>query len=143
MGTPADHIKVVGTMILMSLGPHGYANLGISRSGNGCVIGLMLAGNRAVAAPFLRLSGRPAGLGVGGFSFFVNDANAAITAAASARVNIVAKSPVPFALIVQSDDPGAVARLRQQGAWMLLDARGRGLCDRLLLTPGRTARDYP
>ena len=54
--------------------------------------------------------------------------NAALAATIAAGGKIIAKSPLPFALIVQSDDPDFIARMRRAGAWLLLDATGRGLC---------------
>ena len=64
---------------------------------------------------------------LGVFSPFAG-ADAATRAAAAAGANIVAPSPVPFALIVQSDDPEFFVRMRRAGAWLLFDATGRGLC---------------
>ncbi|MDE1900873.1 MAG: hypothetical protein KGI37_04405 [Alphaproteobacteria bacterium] len=42
--------------------------------------------------------------------------------------NIVTESRFPFALIVQSDAPYFSRRLHEAGAWMVLDASGRGNC---------------
>ena len=64
---------------------------------------------------------------LGIFSPFAG-ANGAMQAAIASGANIVAPSPVSFALIVQSDDPEFFARLHRAGAWLLLDATGRGLC---------------
>ena len=52
----------------------------------------------------------------------------AFAAVARAGGNIVSGAPLPFALIVQSNDPNFFARLRKAGAWLLLDATGRGGC---------------
>ena len=56
---------------------------------------------------------------------------AALVSALGAGAKIIAKSPLPFALIVQSDDPAFDLRLKQAGAWLMLDASGRGLCGTL------------
>jgi hypothetical protein len=61
------------------------------------------------------------------FSPMANE-NSILAATIAAGGKIIAKSPLPFALIVQSDDPDFVARMRDAGAWLVLDATGRGLC---------------
>jgi hypothetical protein len=64
---------------------------------------------------------------LGVFSPF-QGAEAATAAALAAGARLVSASPLPFALVVQSDDPGFRERLSAAGAWLVLDATGRGLC---------------
>ena len=49
-------------------------------------------------------------------------------AAVQAGARLVAPSPLPFAVMVQSPAPGFFARLRAAGAWIILDATARGTC---------------
>jgi hypothetical protein len=41
---------------------------------------------------------------------------------------LVSRSPVSFAFIARSHEPGFFESLRTKGAWLILDASGRGLC---------------
>ena len=53
---------------------------------------------------------------------------ATFSAVIRAGGRIVANGPVPFSMIVQSNRPGFFSRLHHEGAWLLLDATGRGGC---------------
>jgi hypothetical protein len=52
----------------------------------------------------------------------------AILKSAGAGANLVAVGRLPGSAIVQSDDPSLRARLIEAGAWLMLDATGRGDC---------------
>lgn len=56
------------------------------------------------------------------------DADATFAAAAASGGRIVARGPLPFTIVMQSDDPGFSQRLHRAGAWLMLDASGRGGC---------------
>ncbi len=55
----------------------------------------------------------------------------AFLATARAGGNVVATGPLPFSLIVQSKDPSFFRRLRDAGAWLLLNPGGGGCTGRI------------
>lgn len=56
------------------------------------------------------------------------DGGEALRAVVQAGGSVVARAPLPFSLVARSDDPAFYARLRKAGAWLLLDATGKGGC---------------
>lgn len=57
-----------------------------------------------------------------------HDRNETTNAVLSAGGSLVGGSVLPFGIIVQSNDPAFHDRLHKAGAWMILDAKGHGLC---------------
>jgi hypothetical protein len=52
----------------------------------------------------------------------------AFQAAASANATIVRVTAIPAVLVVRPDDQAGLARLRQAGAWLAMDARAVAAC---------------
>lgn len=63
-------------------------------------------------------------------------AGQSLAAVAAADVAIVRLTPIPSVIVVQSGDRNGLARLRQAGAWLVIDAVAVTACLGVTANPG-------
>jgi hypothetical protein len=68
---------------------------------------------------------------------FRSDAEAVRTAMSVPDARLVGRGRLPGSLVLQSMQPGLPARLRDAGAWLVLDGKGRAGC---LVSPTKSMR---